>query len=112
MLEKKAMLGVAKDEKGILIVDRETKKGVLVPEEVLAQLTLLVWEWCDKMEPADIIAKLVGEAPATPDQKTMLAQFIDQSFDLFLKMGWAVKAGGSVKKEAPAKKQAPAAKKK
>jgi hypothetical protein len=112
MFDKKVILGVAKDKEGVIIVDKVSKKGVRIPDEAVAQLTLIVWELCDKLECGDIVTKLIGDAPATPEQKGMLTTFVGESLDFFQKMGWAVKKEAPAKKEAQAKKPAPLAKKK
>ena len=124
MLDKKVILGVAKDKDGVIIVDKESKKGVRIPDEAVAQLTLIVWDLCDKTDEAGIVAKLIGEAQVSGEQKAMLDQFVGESLGFFQKMGWAathgagakkvvaVKKGPAPKKAVVVKKPAPAAKKK
>ncbi len=105
MLEKKVLLGVAKDKDGgIVIVEKESKKGVKVPDESVAQLTLIVWELCDKLDSKGICERLIGEAPVSEQQSAMLSQFVDQSLEFFQKAGWAAPQKTVAKKPVAAPK--------
>ena len=103
MLEKKASLGVAKDEQGWAIVDKDTKKGVRVPDEAMVQLTLAIWELCDKLEISEIIDKIIGPNNVTDEQKAMLEKVVGESLNFFKKVEWAVDK--KTEKTKPAKKK-------
>ena len=103
MLEKKANLGVAKDEQGWVIVDQDTRKGVRVPEEAMLQLTLAIWELCDKHEPSKIVDKIIGSNEVSDEQKAMVKKVVDESINFFKKVEWAVEKKSSRRK--PAKKK-------
>jgi hypothetical protein len=103
MLEKKANLGVAKNEQGWVIVDQDTKKGVRVPDEAMMQLTLAIWEFCDKMEPSEIVKKIIGPAKISAEQKGMVEKVVNESLNFFAKVGWAVEKKAGKKKAAKKK---------
>lgn len=111
MLDKKVILGVARDKEGLILVDKESKKGIRIPDEAVVQLTLLIWEFCDKLEPSDIVSKLIGDAPVTDEQKSILTRFVDETTAFFQKMGWAVQHEAVAKKPVAEKKPAPVKKK-
>jgi hypothetical protein len=90
MLEKKAELSIGKDSEGWIIVEEATKRGVRMPDESLLQLTLTIWEYCDKHEAEDLTNQLIGDASLSDQQKTMVRKIVDDTLGFFVEVGWAV----------------------
>lgn len=90
MLEKKAELIAGRDKQGLVIVDKASNKGVRIPNEALLQITLVVWELCDKMEQPAILEKVIGDAKVSDEQKQAIKDIIAQAIELFIKVGWVV----------------------
>jgi len=92
MLEKTANLAIGKDNTDAwVIVDEKSKKGIKMPDEGILQLTLSIWEDCDKLDPSDLVEKLVGESDTSVKHRETLKMVVDESLSFFIEMGWAMK---------------------
>ena len=89
MLTKNAELSIGKDSEGWIIVEEATKKGVRMPDESLLQLTLTIWEYCDRLDAEDLTNELIGTATLTDQQKTMVRKIVDDTLAFFVEVEWA-----------------------
>lgn len=107
MLEKLADIGVAKDDQGLVLVDRKTSKGVRMPNEVVLQLTIAVWELSDKLNNNDIVKKITEGSPGlSAEQTDLIKKMVDEALEFFVRAGWAKSAVAPQKAEKPVKKPA------
>jgi hypothetical protein len=91
MLEKTAHLAIGKDEEdGWVLVDEKSRKGIKLPDEAMLHLTLAIWEDCDKLDPPELVDKLVISGKVTDDQLDTVKMVVDESLSFFVEMGWAL----------------------
>ena len=92
MLKKKATIVGGKTDQGLVMVNKETGKGIKFQNEVVFNLTSLVWQLCDQMEPAEIAEKLAEELNLKEKkQKEGLLALIKDSIKTFNEMDWVEK---------------------